>query len=76
MNEMILQVRSVENQQYKKIWIDPSYRLLDFINEFNEALHREPILNEVYLIEEKRFLQVEETICKNYLCMMDHLVVI
>ena len=76
MDEMIVQVRGVENSEYQKIWIDPSYRLKDFIQEFNASQNRTPLLNEVYLLEEKRFLQMEETLYKNHLCMMDHLVVI
>ena len=76
MNEIIIQVRWAEQKQYQKIWIDPDYIVLDFIKEMNQTENRTEQYNEVYLYEEKRFLNVRQTLFENQVCPMDHLIMI
>ena len=76
MNEIIVQVRSVEEKQYQKIWMDLDYVWADFIREWNCFHKRTAHLNEVYEVEEKRFLNVHQTVYESGLCSMDHIIVI
>lgn len=72
MNEIIIQVRYLEQNDFEKIWIDIDYKLLDWIQE----MYPQAIMKEVYLLEENRFLNPQQTVYENQVCHMDHCIVI
>ena len=76
MNEILIEVRCIEDPSYQKIWLDPDYIVSDFIEEFTQAEQRPAQINEVYLCEEERFLNPKQTFYENQVCFMDHLIVI
>ena len=76
MNEILIEVRFIEQPSYQKIWLDPDYIISDFIQDLNEAENRIRRINEVYLCEEERFLNPKQTFYENQVCFMDHLIVI
>lgn len=76
MNEILLQVRSVESKTYRKIWIDVQYVLADFMEEWNADQKRHAYIHQIYGVEERRFLNIHQTVYENGLCSMDHIIVI
>ena len=76
MNEIILNIKNLNEKEWKTIWIQPAYLIKDFMQEWSHYSQCRLLKNEMYLIEEHRFLNPNNTVQENQLCDGDHCIVL